>query len=446
MVPTLGSASSPDSIPDRVGGESIADDILLLLALLSIVLILALATTTTLSVFWTGVIYIADFVICALFAMDFAAELAHAQSKRGYLRTRWYELFAMLPVVVFAYAALPILIAAILRALRLGRFVMGISHTGGRALDRRSKRRLEERHLVSYVAAAIIIALFVVLFRDELLKFQTYGQDIVSLLISAIIIAGALAFAEIIIILGVSRIDDLQTRDTIERVVFIAIVGLAAVAIASFIFQEILIVFGTLGVVGLILSFSLSPVIGNFIGWVYISTERPFSLGDRIVLGNANGIVERISYLTTTLQEVGGDPPSSSFTGGRVTVPNSLVLSSVVATFKTAIPGTTSSLTFEIGYESDIKAVKEMIERTVVNVLKKIMESPDVKGSAKEDQLAKAKPQVVFSPSQTWIIARVTYTTLLSKADLIRSAITEEILNEFRANPDKVKFPRGDSR
>lgn len=445
LVPTLSSdtAQNPDLHSSDVG--SFADDMLLLLSLLSIVLILAKATTL-LSVFWTDTIYVVDFMICVLFAADFGVDLGRAQSKRDYLKTRWYELFAMVPAYLFVSLSLPILIAAVLRALWLWRFALGIRLKGGQILDRRKKRRLDERHLLGYIAAAILIALFVVLFRDPLSKFQPYGSYILNILISAIIIAAALAVAEIIVILGVSRIDDLQTRDTIERVVLIAIVGLAAIVIASFIFKEILIVFGTLGVVGIILSFSLSPVIGNFIGWVFISTQRPFSLGDRIVLGNANGIVKQINYLTTTLQEVGGDPPASSVTGGCVTIPNSLMLSSAFSTYKSAALGMTNSLVFEIGYESDLRVVKQIIEGVVKSNIQKVLEAPEIKGTSEAIELSKAQPQVTFSPSQTWIIARIVYPIVPSKADSIRTQIVQEIVKEFNANPDKVKYPKGDSR
>ena len=66
-------------------------------------------------------------------------------------------------------------------------------------------------------------------------------------------------------------------------------------------------------------------------GWIYIRARAPYRVGGRIRIGDAKGDVIDVSYLDTTLWEVGGDILSTDHPTGRVIkFPNSKVLSSTV--------------------------------------------------------------------------------------------------------------------
>ena len=83
----------------------------------------------------------------------------------------------------------------------------------------------------------------------------------------------------------------------------------------------------SLGLISLILGFALQTPITSFIGWIYILVRKPYRVGDRIRIGEANGDVIDVSYLDTTLWEFGGEYLSTDHPSGRIIkFPNSNVL------------------------------------------------------------------------------------------------------------------------
>src|SRR5206468_4172126 len=87
----------------------------------------------------------------------------------------------------------------------------------------------------------------------------------------------------------------------------------------------------SLGLLSLVLGFALQTPITSLIGWVYLIIRRPYSVGDRIKIGDAKGDVIDVSYLDTTLWEFGGPYLSTEHPSGRVIrFPNSQVLSQTV--------------------------------------------------------------------------------------------------------------------
>ncbi|MFN6946089.1 MAG: mechanosensitive ion channel family protein, partial [Cytophagaceae bacterium] len=90
----------------------------------------------------------------------------------------------------------------------------------------------------------------------------------------------------------------------------IAVVGVFIWLIAiSIIFGvlsgDIRALIGSLGLVGLALSWALQTPIESFTGWLLNSFQGYYRIGDRIVVGEVFGDVYKIDFLTTTVWEVG---------------------------------------------------------------------------------------------------------------------------------------------
>lgn len=75
------------------------------------------------------------------------------------------------------------------------------------------------------------------------------------------------------------------------------------------------------GLVGFGVSFALKDYIENFLAGVIILTQKPFSIGDQIEIGEAHGIVEVIATRYTVIK---------SFDSCQVIVPNSDMLSKAI--------------------------------------------------------------------------------------------------------------------
>lgn len=103
-----------------------------------------------------------------------------------------------------------------------------------------------------------------------------------------------------------------------------ASVGIYVVAVAialSLLGGNWTAVVAALGAGTVAISLALQDVLRSFVAGVYLLVERPFSIGQRIRVGDAEGRVEAIEFRTTVLATDRGD---------RVLVPNSTVFAAVV--------------------------------------------------------------------------------------------------------------------
>jgi small-conductance mechanosensitive channel len=422
------------------------------LAAVSIAL-LVIDFTVQLRPFWTQVIYIVDFAICIVFAADFATELKFEKNKLGYLKFHWVDLLAMVPAYAFVYLESFALIGASLRSLRfirLARFIaVVIRMRRGKMLV--SATGLSKRTLLTYISLASLISAFYLIFLPDLESIP-YGQYAIESILSGLILLVSLILAELVYILLISKIEDTHSRVSIGRLVRVIFILLAIAAIISFIFKELLIFVTSFGVIGLILSYSLSPVLSNFFAWVYINVRKTYMIGDSVKIGDVRGIVIDIGYLMTTLVEIGDESSFWSVTGRLMTIPNSMVLSEIVAVYGSRLsPVRVGSVTFNLAYESDLNTVREIVVKCVEDYIRpeveKMLELCKSGNCPKMFvDVIKAGPRVIFTPEASWINVTVLYPYPPSKLVRSMSDLTEIILREMNKKPELVKFPVGRSR
>ena len=116
--------------------------------------------------------------------------------------------------------------------------------------------------------------------------------------------------------------------------------------------SSVLAVFAAAGLaVGLALKDSLS----NFAAGVMLVFFKPFKNGDFIEAGGQSGVVEEIRIFNTIIRT--GD-------NREITLPNGQIYSGVIINFS-ARDTRRIDLVFGIGYDDDIKQVKELIEKTM---------------------------------------------------------------------------------
>lgn len=423
-----------------------------LLAILSILLLLV-DFTVPLEPAWRQLVYSADLIICMVFAIDFAFEIRSEKDRLRYLKWHWIDLLALVPAYAFAFLETITIIGAGLRSLRfirLARFLAVVLRM------RRSKmlvagEKPSKRSLLTYLSAASLVSVFYLIFLPDLESIP-YSQYVIESILSLLILLVALVLSELVYVLLISKIDDLHSRISVGRLVKAVFILLAIAAIISFIFKELIIFVTSFGVIGLVLSYSLAPVISNFFAWVYINVRRTYMIGDSVKIGDVRGIVTDIGYIMTTLIEIGDESSFWSVTGRMLTIPNSTVLSEIVAVYGSRLsPVRVGAVTFNLAYESDLGAVKEMLVRCVseyispeVDRMRQACESGSCAPMFKD--VIEAGPRVIFTPEASWINVTVLYPYPPSKLVRSMSDLTEIILREMNRSPEIVKFPVGRSR
>lgn len=108
-----------------------------------------------------------------------------------------------------------------------------------------------------------------------------------------------------------------------------------------------------LGTASLALSLSLQQSLANFAGGVLILMMKPFKVGDYIICPQGEGTVSMIGLVYTTLATVDNK---------AITVPNGTLANSTV-TNVTAMERRRLDLTVGIGYQSDLKKAKRILEK-----------------------------------------------------------------------------------
>jgi len=110
------------------------------------------------------------------------------------------------------------------------------------------------------------------------------------------------------------------------------------------------------GGIGLGLAFAMQKILGNFFAGVILLSNNKFNLGDFVILDeNTMGKIVDIQSRATTLRAIDG---------GEITVPNTKMLESNVKCYSKN-PIRRHSIEMNIGYGSNIKAVSELIKKTV---------------------------------------------------------------------------------
>ena len=211
----------------------------------------------------------------------------------------------------------------------------------------------------------------------------------------------------------------------------------------------------SLGLISLILGFALQTPISSFIGWVYILLRAPYRVGDRIQIGEARGDVIDVSYLDTTLWEIGGRHLSTDHPSGRlIKFPNTNVFSTPVYNYSWPLfPYIWNEVKFHIAYEADLEFVERTMRETAAEelgpkMLERVRTFRALLSETPVDQLeVREYPSVVFRVSDnTWIEAIVRYVVRPRKAGQVKTRLVRKMLERLNAEPDRVMFPKSNSR
>ena len=204
----------------------------------------------------------------------------------------------------------------------------------------------------------------------------------------------------------------------------------------------------SLGVVGFAITFALQQPLLSLLGWVYITAKRPYSVGDRVRIGEVKGDVVAVDFLTTTLWEVGGELVSTNQPSGRrVTVPNSVVLSSDLTTFGGAGGEFVwNELSIQVAYETDLPYASEVMTEEAESLIgdemrRRIERYRDELSETAVEITVDDRPTVNVVQQESWVELRLRYLVDPRRATRTRNELYGRILDRFKEEPNRVAFP-----
>jgi small conductance mechanosensitive channel len=192
---------------------------------------------------------------------------------------------------------------------------------------------------------------------------------------------------------------------------------------------------GSVGLLGLALSWALQAPIESFAGWLLNSFKGYYRVGDRIGVGEVFGDVYRIDVLNTTVWEAGGpEKPvqGAQPTGALITFPNSEVLRANIVNYTRGFPYVWDEIVVSVTKESDLKYSMTTIADVARRVIGPSMEGPvaTYRGLLEQEGLGydiADEPQLFVAQVDSWNEITVRYLVNARERRRWASALVYEV-------------------
>jgi small-conductance mechanosensitive channel len=322
--------------------------------------------------------------------------------------------------------------------------------------DQPKARTKDKLWLGTHVIVLVGLAVFYYLLQFKVFgfaaRFVPYIQKLDKAAMAVVLL---LAIAKVVDVYLIGRLDSAVSRFTLRRVAKLVLALFIVLAFVSLVFSNWYTTLVSVGVFSLVLGLAVQTPMTSFLGWIYILARAPYRVGDRIQIGDAKGDVIDVSYLDTTLWEVGGDILSSDHPTGRIIkFPNSKVLSSTVYNYSWPLfPYIWNEIKFSVAYESDLEFISQTMQRVAAEevgerMMKRVTVFRELLSQTPVDQLeVREYPAVMFRVnSNTWLDAIVRYLVRPKRAGQVKTRLINRLLQELNAAPDRVMFPKSNAR
>jgi small-conductance mechanosensitive channel len=132
----------------------------------------------------------------------------------------------------------------------------------------------------------------------------------------------------------------------------------------GFLFLGVLVVLGSMAgnlaaiglstaFVGMVLGWSLQRPVTGIAAWLALMINRPFRIGDRVIIAGIRGDVVDINLMYTVLGEVGGTIGGEESSGRGVLIPNATLFDQIVYNYAMESDYILDEVPVRVTYESD---------------------------------------------------------------------------------------------
>lgn len=324
------------------------------------------------------------------------------------------------------------------------------------AAPRRVFRRGDRAALLTYGLLIGGVLILFYLHTARLLVWPVTYETIIRKTLRAVgLVGGVLIAQQLIRVLIRAQVENVATQYNLRRVVRLAMSVLIGLIVITSVFTNWYTTLLSLGVVSLILGIALQNPIASFFAWVYILLRRPYSVGDRVKIGNATGDVIDVGYFDTTLWEFNGDYLSGDHPSGRVIrFANLKVFSEYIFNYSWPLfPYIWNELKFYVAYESDLDFVSETARQVVQTEIgeqmqERVAQFRELLCETPVDQLTvNDAPSVMMRAHEnTWIEVIVRYLVEPRESGRVRNRLFSQVMRSLRQEPDRVLFPKSNNR
>jgi len=217
---------------------------------------------------------------------------------------------------------------------------------------------------------------------------------------------------------AVSRKQRLGTSILLIRLAVLIVGFFIGMTAAKIPFDKIAIVLGALSVG---IGFGLQTIINNLVSGIILAFERPIQIGDEIQVGTNAGTVKDVGIRASKIQ---------AYDGSEIVIPNGDLLSQSLVNWTLSDKKRRVELIIGVGYESDMKQVKSLLESILKS--ERILKAPSPKVYMQTFNQNSVDFRVLF-----WVESIDVWLE-------IRSEVMTQIFETFVENKIEIPFPKRD--
>ena len=234
----------------------------------------------------------------------------------------------------------------------------------------------------------------------------------------------------------IEKISKIKTRYTMKKFIALVIILIDFIIVVSIFVKNTNIVIVSAGLFSAGIAFSLRDPITSLIAWFVIIFLRPFSIGERIKIGNEEGDVVDINAFFFTLMEINQWTSADLYTGRLVEVPNNQIMTAQIVNFSKGFNYLWDNIDVPVFYNSDIDQISSMLKEIAKSVTEKYFEK-----ATKEYTRLKKKyfiergifePRIFVSFNDNYALLSLRYITDLWERKTTETEISTEILRKFK--------------
>jgi small-conductance mechanosensitive channel len=236
------------------------------------------------------------------------------------------------------------------------------------------------------------------------------------------------------------RTENVRTRYSWRKTSGYIVIVLGVFLIGRLWFSGFQSVATYLGLLSAGIAIALKDVVSNFAGWLFIISRRPFSVGDRIQIGNHAGDVIDTRFFQFTLMEIGNWVNADQSTGRIIHIPNGMVLSEVLANYSKGFQYIWNEIPVLITFESNWQKAKKILQKIADKDAEQLSKAAEkrVKEASKKFMIlySRLTPIVYTSVQESGVLLTIRYLCEPQRRRDSEQAIWEDVLKEFVGHED----------
>jgi len=188
------------------------------------------------------------------------------------------------------------------------------------------------------------------------------------------------------------------------------------------------------------LAIAFKDLLVNIGGWLFISTRKPFRIGDRIQIGDVTGDVIDIRLFQSSVIEIGNWVDAEQSTGRIIHIPNGLVFTLWQANYTEGFEYIWNEIPVLLTFESDWKKAKKILSNIVndktVSLTKEAQKQ--IKETSKKFMIFynTLTPIVYTSVKDSGILLTIRFICQVKRRRTTDEIVWEAILEEFSKYKD----------